>query len=240
MNGKACAILVLIGMSALGEAHAGSFHVSPIRIELSAAQPVAIISVTNNDDHATRIQLQLVSWSQQDNRDVYVETGALIANPPIFTLPPKGKQIVRVGLSKPEKNQREQSYRIFLEELADSVTADKSAGLKIQLRIGLPVFVLPQQPVKPQLRWIARAARDAIQIEAKNDGDAHVQIREIKLLARNSEKPLATNTMSDYVLPGSSRTWLIKPVPIGKGEVLRLVAQTNVGAINADISMENP
>ncbi len=240
MNIKACAILALLGLLALDAAHAGSFHVSPIRVELSAAQPVAIINVTNNDDRSTRIQLQLVSWSQQDNRDVYVETGALIANPPIFTLPPKGRQIVRVGLSKPEKNQREQSYRIFLEELADSATTDKSTGLKIQLRIGLPVFVVPQQPVKPRLQWIARPAGDAIQIEAKNDGDAHVQIREIKLLARNGEKTLATTTMADYVLPGSSRRWLIKPAPIGKGELLRLVAQTNVGAINADISMENP
>lgn len=240
MLSKICAALALVGLSALSAAQAGSFHVSPIRVDLRAAQPVAVINVTNNEDRVTRIQLQLVSWSQEDNRDVYTDTRALIANPPIFTLQPKGTQIIRVGLAKPENPAREQSYRVFLEELADTATADKSAGLKIQLRIGLPVFVLPQQPVKPLLRWTARPAKDAIQIEAKNDGDAHVQIREIKLQTRNGDKLLATTAMADYVLPGSSRTWLIKPGPFVKGEALRLAAQTSVGAINADISMENP
>ncbi|MGV3626479.1 MAG: molecular chaperone [Betaproteobacteria bacterium] len=241
MNNRICTILLaLIGMSALGTAQAASFHVSPVRIELSAARPVAVITVANNEDRAARIQLQLVSWSQDGNRDVYVDTGALIANPPIFTLKPKGSQTIRIGLSRPAATAHEQSYRVFLEELAEPANADTPTGLKIQLRIGLPIFVLPQQPVKPQLRWTARPVNDAIQLELKNDGDAHVQIREIKLLAGSGEKPLATINMADYILSGNSRTWLIKPGSLRKGEVLRLAAQTSVGAIHADIPMENP
>lgn len=241
MNSRTCAILGLVGLSALGAAQAGSFHVSPVRIEMSAARPVAVLNVTNNEDRATRIQLQLVSWSQENNRDLYAETQALVANPPIFTLPAKGTQIIRVGLVKPEQSAREQSYRVFLEELADpAAPVDAATGLKIQLRIGLPVFVQPPQPAKPAFRWTARTVKGGIQLALKNEGDAHVQIRETRLLARSGEKTFATMTMADYVLPGNSRTWLIKPEAPWQGEALRLIAQTNVGPVNADISMETP
>jgi fimbrial chaperone protein len=61
---------------------AGSFSVSPIRIELSSAQRSAVLTIRNGGDQPVVVQAQLVDWSQADNEDRLEPTNDLIASPP--------------------------------------------------------------------------------------------------------------------------------------------------------------
>src|SRR5712692_6344838 len=96
---------------------AGSLHVSPVRLVLSQAQPTTILTLQNDGDQATVVQLEVMDWSQTDGEDIYTPTTGLLANPPIFTVLPGGTQTVRIGLRRPPDPQRERAYRLYLQEV---------------------------------------------------------------------------------------------------------------------------
>src|SRR4051812_46070459 len=109
-------------LGAVGVANAGSFAVNPVRATLSAKQTVSSLVVRNSGSESTVIQLEVVNWAQEDGKDVYTPTKELLATPPIFTVPPGGSQVVRVGLRRATDSQRELAYRLFLQEVPPAKT----------------------------------------------------------------------------------------------------------------------
>ena len=223
---------------AVASASAGSFSVNPVRATLTASQPVTSLVVHNSGTEATVVQLEAVAWSQQDGQEVYTATREILATPPIFTVPPGGSQVVRVGLRRAVDAQRELTYRLFLQEVPRApLPTDK--GLQVVLRIGLPVFVPPTAPVKPALRWHARAHEGALTLGVTNEGNAHIQVANSKLLLAGNSRLLASQDLATYVLPGQRREWVVKvPSLPAPGTQLRVAAQTDAGDIHADVVLE--
>lgn len=217
-------------------ASAGSFGVSPVRATLSANQPVGALTVRNTGTESAVVQLEMVSWSQQDGEDVYTSTRDVLATPPIFTVPAGGSQVVRVGTRRPPDAQRELTYRLFLQEVPPSPKPDFQ-GLQIALRIGVPVFVLPAVAAKPVLRWQAnRTPEGGLKLSLANSGNAHIQIANFRLSLSGSVQPWVTRQVAAYVLPGQSRDWIVTANPVPPpGAVLRLFAQTDAGDMEADV-----
>jgi P pilus assembly chaperone PapD len=79
----------LLGLAAASAA-AGSFSVSPTRIELPVGQRTAVISLRNTDTAPLTVQASLVDWAQPAGEDVYTPTRAVLATPPVFTIAPDG------------------------------------------------------------------------------------------------------------------------------------------------------
>jgi fimbrial chaperone protein len=225
----------LIGASAT--ACAGSFSVNPVRATLSAKQPVGSLVVRNNGSEATVVQLETVSWSQQDGKDVYTPTKEILATPPIFTVPAGGSQVVRVGMRRTADSQREIAYRLFLQEVPPAKTDVQ--GLRVVLRIGVPVFVLPPAAVAPVLRWHAsRTPEGALKVSLTNNGNAHIQVASSRLML-SSGQPLATQNVAAYVLSGQSREWLYKVTKLpARGAALRVAAHTDAGDVQAEVLVE--
>ena len=185
------------------------------------------------------MQMDVLNWSQEGGDDVLTPTRELIANPPIFTVPPGGKQLIRVGLRRAPDVQRELTYRIAIQELAPPPDPD-FVGTKMLMRISLPVFVLPDVDVKPVLMWqAARTPQGALKISLTNNGNAHIQILNFKLSPLDSAQPWVTKQSSEYVLAGQSRDWNLPadseyPVP-PPGTSLQLFAQTDAGDSEAEV-----
>ena len=83
-----------------GIASAGSIGVSPVRVTLSDSQRIGSFSVRNDGAEPVTMQMELLSWLQREGSDVFATTRELLANPPIFTIPAGGSQLVRVGLRR--------------------------------------------------------------------------------------------------------------------------------------------
>lgn len=212
-----------------------SFEVNPVRLTLSAAQPVAAITVRNAGAQAASLHLQLMAWTQADAADHYAATGELLATPPIFTLAPGAVQTVRVGLRRAVDPERELAYRLYLQEIPDAKAVD-GTGLRIALRIGVPVFVPPRAPATPLLSWRAQRDADAIVFHARNTGKAHARIVELKFISGAqtiAEAPAA------YLLAGQSWRWrlAVSSMPAA-GALLRVSAKTTTGEVNADVTLE--
>ena len=228
--------LLVAGVSVVS---AASIGVSPVRATLSANQKIETITVRNTGTEPMSVQLEVMSWSQQDGEDVFTATREVLANPPIFTVPPGGSQLVRAGLRRAPDARRELTYRIFLQELPPPPSPDFN-GAKMLMRVSLPVFVLPEVAAQPALRWqAARTSDGALKISLTNIGNAHVQIANFSLSLPGSAQPWITQQSSTYVLHGQSRDWILpanaeNPSP-PPGAILQIFAQTDAGDMEAEV-----
>ena len=222
--------------AAAGAASDGSFQVNPVRVTLSAGQPVGALTVRNNGSEAAVVQLEVVDWTQQDGKDVYGASREVLATPPIFTVKPGASQVVRVGLRRSPDEQRELSYRLFLQEVPQP-SLPRAQGLQMALRIGVPVFVLPAAPTMPVLVWHAtRTADGQLKLTAANQGSAHIQVTQFTVSFPGAKGPV--QQVGAYVLVGQSRDWLVAG-EAPTGSLLHLTAQTDAGDLQVDVIVEN-
>jgi fimbrial chaperone protein len=77
---------------------AGTFNVSPVKINLSKNSSTAIITVSNAGNSDTTIQLQTMRWVQDGEGDKLQPTREIIAKPQIFSIKAGATQLIRVGI----------------------------------------------------------------------------------------------------------------------------------------------
>ncbi len=227
-------ILVLMLLPPLW-AEAASFQVNPVRLTLSADHSTDVLRVTNSSETPTVVQLQIVAWSQDHGQDIYTPSRKLLATPPIFTVTAGSQQIVRVGLRTQPDAKMETCYRLFLSEVPPAPTPT-FRGVQIALRVGIPIFVEPATHTKPVLKWSAkRLSSTELQVSAVNTGTAHAQILKWTLTASDEKRPLAQKS-SNYVLPGSGHTWVVKLAsPLTVNAPLEITADTDRGRLHAQL-----
>ena len=205
---RAAFCLCLASIPAL--AGAGSFQVTPIRLEFSGQQRTAALTVRNDSAEPLVVQIELMDWTQRDGQDVYSETGDLLATPPIVTVPAGRDQVFRVGLRRAPDPTRELSYRVFLREIVPPPAKDFT-GLQVSLRVGVPVFVKPLAAAKPELRWLARVAPDGrLSVTANNTGNMHVQVVDFRVNVPGTEAAIANTDQMSYVLADQTREWQLE------------------------------
>lgn len=208
---------------------AGSFSVNPVRVDLSAKQPVASVTVRNDGAEPTVVQLELMGWGQADNNDVYDSTSELLATPPLFTVPPGGSRVVRVGLRRRPDPLHELTYRLYLQEVPPPMDAD-FRGMRMTLRVGVPVFVAAISQTVPDLKWTTVAEPDGkIKLGLTNSGSEHIKIADLELTA-DSGGPHSSGVqrVATYVLPGQKREWLLQmDGPVAPGSKVRIKAHTD-------------
>jgi fimbrial chaperone protein len=230
---------LFVFLAAANVVNATDLGVSPVRVTLSDKQKIGTLTVRNNGTEPVPMQLEVLNWSREEGNDVFTPTRELIVNPPIFTIPAGGSQLIRVGLRRAPDAQRELTYRIFLQELPPPPNPDFN-GTKMLMRVSLPVFVLPKVAAKPVLRWHAvRTSDGALKISLTNSGNAHIQIANFSLSLPGSAQPWITQQTSDYVLIGKSFDWILPAnadysIP-KSGATIQLFAQTDAGDIEAEV-----
>ena len=157
------------------------------------------------------VQTAILAWSQADGKDEYTPADGALATPPLATIPPSGEQIVRVGLRRAPDPRTELAFRLYVQEIPGSERPSFS-GLQVALRVGIPVFVAPSGPVTRKLEWTAKRQADGrLALTVENRGNVHLQIVGMTLIAPLSRTEVAQENGLAYVLPGQSRTWLLKP-----------------------------
>jgi fimbrial chaperone protein len=199
----ACGLALLIFTQV---ALAGSFSVSPTRLNLTQQQPAGMLTVKNQGEQEAVIQLQANTWTQHDGSDLLERTSELIVVPPLIMLQPGGSQVVRVGLRRPPPAETELNYRLLLREVPPP-PVEGFRGLQVVLNLSLPVFVLPAKNAEPELFWeLDRADGGGLTLKLRNEGRAHVQLKKFTLrLSKGTELP--GSDLPAYLLPGQSRLW---------------------------------
>lgn len=200
--------LALAAAAGVDPAAAGTLTINPVLVEISAAQRSGAITVTNVEDVPVTIRAYALTWRQEGGEDRYEETAAMIVSPPVFTIAARGTQVVRVGPRGPA--QGAQPYRLIVEEVPE---ATPGAGIRVALRLNLPLYVQMVPSAPGDLVWRASRRPDGVwSIEARNRGTGWVRVDANAARAATGlafEDGFAFGT----VLPGGSRLWTVGNTP---------------------------
>ena len=218
---------------------AGSFSISPVRLDLSAGTRSAALTV-RNEDRDVLVQAEVMLWEQVDGEDRLTPTRDVLVSPAVFTLPHEGSQLVRVALrSVAADAARELSYRLIIQEVPQPASPDFT-GLQVALRLSVPVFVATAGTSGPALDWTAETSGGKLAITARNTGDVHARIHGFSVAPLTEGASPRTQSVSAYILPGQSRSWTLGDDKSAAGTTadwrrLRLKVTTDDGDTEADL-----
>lgn len=201
---------------------------APTRIDLTHARPTQAITVVNSGSETTTIQLNTFRWSQAGNQDEYQPDYSIVASPPIFQLQPGEKQVIRVGLRGGSDRAEQQAYRIYIQEVPEDA-AEGEAGLKMALRIGVPLFWSPGIMEAADLQWSLtcdHATRRSVYL--RNTGGSALRIHRLQI-------GTAVDVSALYVLSGSERTFDFD-VSVPNDRDVEVMAVGDHGDIRAHLS----
>ena len=128
-------------MCAGGQVSAGSFTVSPTRIELTDDASTGVVTLRNTASTETIVQVETFAWNDSPSIADLEPTRDVLAVPTVFRLAPEDRQVVRIKSRKPPGDE-ERSYRLVLSEVASS-SGSGSTGVQFALRLSLPLFIKP-------------------------------------------------------------------------------------------------
>jgi fimbrial chaperone protein len=225
---RAWLLAVLLGGAASAEA--GNLTVSPTRIDLTAGHVAGAVTLHNNADGPVLVQVETFAWPRTPATGDLEPTRSLIAVPPVFSLPPDGKQIIRVALREAQAGAAEEAYRLLITEVPQAV--GNADGVQFALRLSLPVFATPDgAAARPQ--WALQRDGGQTSLLLVNAGTAHLQVRQIRLKGSGGASQVIDEP--SYVLAGQRRAWALR-LPVRAGTVLALEADTNLGPLAIPLS----
>ncbi|MGQ0799961.1 MAG: fimbrial biogenesis chaperone [Pseudomarimonas sp.] len=236
-------LLLLVGILQLAsvEVIAGNFAVNPVRITLdSRHQPVAALTVRNTSDIATVVQAHTMQWSPGrgddsgtdggDGSDQLRASAELLVTPAVFTLPPHGQQVVRVGLRgrQPSATGIEGSYRLYLSEVPTPLEPGFQ-GLNVALRMGLPVFVAVPGTAPELALQLLPAASGTLHLQVHNSGSAHARLKRVVISDALGATVLTADLMRDVLAGQVRRFKLPMATPLATQTDLSIQLQSELG-----------
>lgn len=203
----ACGAALLLAAPAVPVA-AGTLQINPVLVEIGSGRRTATVSLRNQENVPATIRAYALGWRQSDGEDVYEESAAVIVSPPIFTIPAGGTQLIRVGLRSPSATP--QAYRLIVEEVPE---ASPGGGIRVALRLNLPLYSAIEAGDAAALRWSARRLPDGgWLVEAANPGAGYVRL-DPGAAAAATGIAFEDDINFGTVLPGATRRWRIGAQP---------------------------
>lgn len=229
---RGCAVFIGLATS---QAMAGSFSVTPVRIELTGTDRVGTLTIKNTDAHPLTVQSEVVKWTQEGGFDSYEPTRQVLVFPPIFTLQPGEEQIVRVALRAPETGTAEIPYRVFFQEVPGNAGGVNT--LNLALRVGLPLFVSPGNDARADLHWGVTDLGDGrVRVAAENRGTRHLQVTGFEIPLAGA--PLQMTQAPRYVLPGYRIEWTLPMATALPASGLRIRGTSDQGPFEATLARD--
>lgn len=174
--------LILAGWGGcnLKPAIAGPFSVLPIRIYLGGNALSQELKVTNESPDPQRFQVTVHAWEQDEQGEMQLtDTQEAIAFPQLFELAGGETRLLRVGARVPP-GPKERTYRVFLQQLPSSespvqtATPNQGSQLNLLVRVGIPMFVAPAQPVKAGKIDQVTVQKNQFSLSVSNTGNVHL------------------------------------------------------------------
>jgi fimbrial chaperone protein len=209
----------------------GTFTVSPVRIQVSASRPNAVLQVTNHEDQPVTFQAHVVLWRFDGQKDVYTDSNDVMLNPPIATIGPHQTQFIRLGLRHPVEGPDEESYRLIVEEVPQLKPGFR--GVQTVLRLSIPIFASPKGVTSSRVNWqVSRTSDSRLRLVATNSGSAHIQIKSLEVTAAESQDGYLKGNALTYLLPTQKREWLIDDKRAMTTRRINIVAVTDAGVLH--------
>lgn len=208
--------LLLAALS--GPAAGAGLQVAPISLTLDANARADGLWLSNTGDAPLHAQVRVYRWRQDGGEEKLEPSRELAVSPPMLSLEPGARQLVRVIRLGTAPERIEGAYRVVVDELpidapavAETPPSEAKRGLQFVLRYSVPVFVVPSTMAAaaavPELH--GRLVRDGAQamLEIENRGDMHAQLGNLVFVDARGERRELVPGLLGYVLPGQHMRW---------------------------------
>ena len=139
---------------------------------------------------------------------------------------------------QPADAEVERSYRVFITEIAAPPTdGAESAGIRMRLKVGIPVFVSPSEGLPFATLDYVSSMRvgDNLLVRLHNSGNTHVKIVEIQHSLPDSEEKSVTPTLV-YLLAGQTGN-LPVTIPDGTARGTLSIVTENQGTLEYELPL---
>lgn len=209
-------VALVIWLGGLATAEAGTFQISPTRIDLAARNSSSIVSLINTGVEQVRLQVKVFAWDQSPSGEqVLTEARDLVVFPTLFSLAPNESRKVKVGITIPQ-DARQRTYRLFVEELPPS-NAALQRGLRVLTRMSVPIFQAPLREVRSGAVTGVALRDGALAIDVENRGTVSVMLRAAKATCRDiaGRQIWSGEAPGWYLLAGGRRAFSLT-IPVDK------------------------
>lgn len=195
----------------LGAAATG-LQVAPTLLTVEANRSAAGLWLSNTGERPLHAQVRAYHWSQAQGRDELTPSPALIVSPPLVELPAGARQFVRVIRSGAAPGEREDAFRILIDELPidepRASAADAGSAVRFVLRYSVPVFLAPAGGGAPaQLDGELDGNASPPRLVVRNLGGMHAQLGNLVLVDAGGRHRELSSGLVGYVLAGQTMHW---------------------------------
>lgn len=225
---QAAISLAVLGLLVLpllvGEARAASsVLIWPINPVIDTEQKATALWLENRGQAPVSVQIRIMAWSQSGYSDQLTAQQAVVGSPPVVTITPGKRQMIRLMALQPAPAGVQQAYRVLVDEMQQpDAEPNLELGVKFQMRYSVPLFVFGSgaglatddkpkagiQPLEPKLEFSLQQEADQRFLLLRNQGPAHARLSQVYLTQGNRRVPLAEGLLG-YVLPGAQMRWLL-------------------------------
>ncbi|WP_145579932.1 molecular chaperone [Yersinia vastinensis] len=212
---------------------ASSVLIWPIDPVINNSEKATALWLENKDSQPVYMQIRVLGWQQKEGVDDYSHQSAILASPPVATILPGKRQLIRLIKNTQVPAGQEQAFRVLIDEIPrkdgdDTPTPSLNMGLKFQMRYSIPLFIYGEGlksedannpasffPLNLSYKLTSDSGKQWLAI--RNQGHTHARISQVNLQNKSLNKGLM-----GYVLPGSEMYFQI-PTPANAGQLTALV-----------------
>lgn len=228
------ALLLLIISPSAGAQQPGSVLIWPVNPTIEADKKAAALWLENPGKTPITLQIRIYAWEQAGGKNVYAPQEAVVGTPPIVTIAPGTKQLVRLTRMAAARSSPETPYRVIVDEVPAQAGSDAAPGAAIsfRMRYSIPLFVMGPAMGKnvpapePRLAWRVVTEGGERFVEVQNDGPVHARLTEAVIDGRT---PLAEGLLG-YVLAGRTMRW-----PLAAGDAAHALSASVNGLAAAPL-----
>ena len=189
-----------------GSAVAGSLQVTPVSFELEPPA-ASTLTVANEGDATTWLQVRVFAWTQRDGEDVLTETSDVLVSPPVAQVAPGVEQLFRiVAAGTLDASAAQSNYRLLVDELPDEPLGE-GQSVRVLLRYSLPLSITPADVPPGRLEAMFEPGASPM-LRVSNHGGRRVSLADVALVSPGGEShPVGQGGLLGHVLPDSTRRW---------------------------------
>jgi len=233
----AAALGLLLSIATAGAAQPpASILIWPVDPVIPADTRAATLWLENSGKAPVTLQVRIFAWAQTEAGNVYAPQDGVIGTPPLVTIQPGQKQLVRLTRTVPPPVSGEAAYRVIVDEIPTrEAPAAAGAAVNFRMRYSLPLFVRgpdiaagakqarSAQPA-PRLEWRVGTDAKGRFLEVRNRGAIHARLVDVAFAGDDEKRIPITPGLLGYVLPASTTRW---PLPADLPASGDLVASIN-------------
>jgi fimbrial chaperone protein len=232
-----------LGLGLTQPSEAASLRISPIGIDMSAAQRAASMTLVNTGADPVNLQLRVFKWTQVRGEEVLEPATDMLISPPAATIPAGASYTVRVARQSAASVQSELSYRVFIDELPKPIDPHTlGQGVAMVLRTSLPVFVVDPNAYA-KLSWKVWQDASGVHAEAINSGLRHAKIIGLAVQPEGGAPMVFGAGLNGYVLAGAQKRFDLTLDPKAKalvvGTAVKLTAHDGGEVIQESVHVES-